>query len=429
MRRSAILALLLPVVSWAQAEQTEIEAGASSPFVPSSAEIEAGAAPSTPSRVRVSGYIDVGLAKAQNNGRGFIIDTADAFRAQFPGFAWRFLGDPWATAINSRGEPADTSTSRAIPHDPVNSEGALTFLVNEVNLDFSASPFPELFLFASLDLLPRTGNRGTLGDFFEIDYAYVDWTPFESVDLTFSAGKFDSAFGREYRLQESPDRPGIVPSLLFRYVGGHPLGVKVRGKFFSEMLVLNVAFTNGSSFIEMMQLADEVDRNDAKTVSGRASVALPLPFSGKLELGASGETGVQSRQTDLDVHHWQVGFDVLAEIKDLELRGEFVRGIAQGGGLDTADGLNYRAFFAEAFFRPFKWAGILARYEERHALHLNTGVDSFLYLIEIQRIVGGLRFDLTPEVIVKLEYVHNRELDPLPQFDNDVMASSLVVLF
>jgi hypothetical protein len=274
--------------------------------------------------------------------------------------------------------------------------------------------------------MPRTGVRGTLGDFFEVDYAYLDYTPFETFDLTLSVGKFDSVFGREYRLQESPDRPGIVPSLLFRYVGGHPIGVKARAKMFNELFIVNVAAINGSSFIEMMPMADDVDRNDAKTLSGRASVQLPLPF-GKFEAGVSGEIGVQGRQTDPSVSHWQWGADGYFELKDLELRAEFVRGIAGGGGLEQVDGLNYRAFYVEAFYRAVRWAGVLVRGEQRNAIHQRAS--EFVYLIDIQRLVAGVRLDLTPQVIVKLEYVHNREMDPLPSFDNDVMASSLVVTF
>jgi hypothetical protein len=390
--------------------------------------IVAGDSAASASPVRVSGYVDVGVSKVQNNGRGFIFDTTGGFSSRYPGIAWVLLGDPWSTAINSRGEPADTGGSFAFTHNPVASNGALTFLINELNLDFSATPFPSIFAFASVDFLPRTGLRGSLGDFFDLDYAYVDWTPFDDLDITFSAGKFDPVFGREYRLGDSPDRPGIVPSLLFRYVGGHPLGIKARGKFLNQRLVIAAAVLDGSSFIESMNFADDVDRNDMKTGSGRVSFDVPLPFwNAHVDLGLSGEIGAQGRQTDSSIIHWQWGFDAYIEVKRLELRGEFVRGIAPGGGLDEADSLDYRAFFIEGFFRILPALGVLARYEERHAVHRRAA--EFVYLVDVARVVVGIRFDPISQVALKLEYVVNLELHPLPSFPNDVFTSSMVVSF
>lgn len=410
-------------------EAGDAAGGDNQAFNPAGAEvIESGAtvdtAPSLP--VRISGYIDLGAFRADNRGAGFIFDTGDRFSARYPGKAWVLLGDPLSTMVNSRAEPADTSGSLAFTDDPLNSEGALTFLVNEVNLELFATISPRIFAFASLDVLPRTGFRGTLGDHLDVDYAYVEFTPFDSWDLTFSAGKLDPAFGREYRVQESVDRPGVTPSLLFRYVGGHPIGLKARGRFLDQRLTAALAVTNGSSFIEAMQQADEIDRNDPKTFSGRLSWTQPLPV-GLVEIGASGESGVQSRQTDPSINHWQVGADLYAELWDLELRGEFVRGIAEGGGLESADGLDYRAFFAEGLYRVTNWLGVVGRFEQRHAL--NWKDPDFVYLIHIQRLTGGVRFVLHPRVLWKLEYIHNMELDPLPSFANDVAATSLVVRF
>lgn len=388
-------------------------------------ELVAGAANYSPSPIRLTAYADVGLSKALNNGRGFVFDTGGMFSSRFPGTAWVLLGDPWSTAVNSRGEPADTEGSFAFTHNPVASNGALTFLINELNLDLSASPWPSVFAFASIDFMPRAGNgRGNLGDFFELDFAYVDWTPFDSVDLTITVGKMDGVFGREYRVRESPDRNGIVPSLLFRYVGGQPLGVKVRGKFLNKRLVVALAALNGSSFIETMNFSDDVDRNDMKTGSGRISFDIPLWGAAHLDVGLSGEAGGQGRSTDI-LLQWQWGFDAFFEWNRLELKGEFVRGIAQGGGLGDADGLDFRAFYVEAFVRVMPWIGVLGRYEERHAVH--TRAKDFAYLIHVRRAVAGIRIDPIANIAIKLEYVGNFEIDPLPQFPNDVFTSSLVV--
>ncbi|MFT3843154.1 MAG: hypothetical protein QM723_39585 [Myxococcaceae bacterium] len=377
--------------------------------------------------MKVSGYIDVGASKAENNGRGFIIDTTGAYSSRFPGVAWVLLGDPWSTAVNSRGEPADTKGSFAFTHNPVASNGALTFLINEINLDFSSTPWPSVFVFASIDFMPRTGFRGTLGDFFDADYAYVDWTPFDNYDITFTAGKFDSVFGREYRIQESPDRNGIVPSLLFRYVGGHPVGLKARGKFLDKRLIVAVAVLNGSSFIETMNYSDDVDRNDVKTVSGRISYDVPLPFHSHIDIGLSGEAGAQGRQIDNSIIQWQYGFDVLLEFWRLAVKAEFVRGLAPGGGIDEADYLNYRSWHVEIFGRVLPWLGVLARYEERHAI--NRHALDWVYFIEIARVVAGIRIDPLPNLAFKVEYCGNLELSPLPSFPNDVFNSSMVVSF
>src|SRR5439155_3121894 len=99
-----VAAALLPLAAFAQDE--EIQAGASRP---------------ASSLVHLSGYVDFGLAKADNGGKGFIIDKSAAFSSRFPGVAWILLGDPWSTAVNSRGEPADTSGSFAFKEDPINS--------------------------------------------------------------------------------------------------------------------------------------------------------------------------------------------------------------------------------------------------------------------------------------------------------------------
>ncbi len=381
------------------------------------------------SRLRVGGYLDLGASRVQNGGRGFVFDTAGAFSSRYPEVAWVLLGDPWSTPINSRGDPGDTAGSFALPQQWVGTDGAFGFLVNEVNLDFAASPLPSLFVFASVDLLPRLESQGAPGDLFEVDFAYVDWTPFDRVDLTLSAGKFDPVFGREYRLRESPDRPGITPSLLFRYVGGQPVGLKARGRFFDQRRSAALAVQNGPSFISSMAFSSDVSRVDLKTGAGRLSYALPsgLLGGGQVEVGLSGEAGPQGRQRDDSLLQWQWGFDAYVELPRLELRWEFVRGIAPGGGLDSAESLHYRAFFAEAFARPLPWLGVILRYEQRHAVH--QGGDTFVYLIHVQRAVAGVRFDPTHNVAVKLEYLLNLELDPLPSFPNDVALASLVLSF
>ena len=45
------------------------------------------------------------------------------------------------------------------------------------------------------------------------------------------------------------------------------------------------------------------------------------------------------------------------------------------------------------------------------------------------RFTGGLRFVFNPHIIVKAEYLHNREYGGIAEFDNDIFTSSLVLAF
>jgi hypothetical protein len=275
--------------------------------------------------------------------------------------------------------------------------------------------------------MPRAGLRGTTGDDHEIDYAYLEATPLAHHDVTLTAGKLDGVFGREYRIQESPDRFGVTPSLLFRYVGGHPVGVKVRARLLDRHLVAAAALTNGPSFAEIMPFADDVDKNDGKTGSGRLAAVFALPRGGFVDLGVSGEIGTQGRQTDPDVGHHQWGADLTLAIADLELWAEWIDGRAEGGGIDGADALEYTAFYGAVAYRALPWLGGHVRFERRDAVHANT--DQFVYLIDIQRITAGLRLDLSAHVIAKVEVLVNQERGDLPVFANDVVTSSLIARF
>src|SRR4029453_15819064 len=94
------------------------------------------------------------------------------------------------------------------------------------------------------------------------------------------------------RDRKSPSRFGITPSLLARYTTGTALGVKLRTKLFSDMLVLAGALTNGSNTTEQFHFFDEIDSNASNTASGRAAIRLPFA---ELELGFSGAYGAQDR--------------------------------------------------------------------------------------------------------------------------------------
>jgi hypothetical protein len=67
------------------------------------------------------------------------------------------------------------------------------------------------------------------------------------------------------------------------------------------------------------------------------------------------------------------------------------------------------------------------RVDWRDALHRNGA--SFVYISELGRLTSGIRLNLTPNLIVKAEYTLNRELGRIPQFNNDVFTSALVVTY
>ena len=52
-----------------------------------------------------------------------------------------------------------------------------------------------------------------------------------------------------------------------------------------------------------------------------------------------------------------------------------------------------------------------------------------LYLTKQARFTGGLRFIVNAHMVVKAEYLHNREYGGITAFDNDVATSSMVLAF
>jgi hypothetical protein len=86
---------------------------------------------------KLGGYVDVGFFATTGNGAGTRSDLIGQYFPEYIGVvpgSWVFMGDPLSTAINSRGDVADTGDSRAITFDPIDSRGNSTFLVNAVNL-------------------------------------------------------------------------------------------------------------------------------------------------------------------------------------------------------------------------------------------------------------------------------------------------------
>jgi opacity protein-like surface antigen len=393
-----------------------------------------------PLKSKISGYVDFGFFAVTGDGSGIRNDTGYRYFPQYDGVvpdSWVFMGDPLSTAINSRGDPADTSGSRAIAFDPVHNKGKPSFILNSLTMSLFQGIGNDVTLNSTFDLVARGRDVSDaaghfVGDYVDLRLAYAEYrVPIENVGLSLYAGKFDSVVGIEYRTQEAPDRISVTPSLICRYTCGHPLGLKARLKLFEEKLIFNVAVTNGSNFIETFPFNNEIDRNKGKTGSARLSYKFPL---GKgLEIGASGAYGAQDQQESNSIYQWHYGFDLRFEIADLDLRAEFVQGKAPGKtepgeahcGLTPC--LQYKGAYGQLGYRLTNWLMPYGRVDWRDALHENGA--SFVYISKLMRYTAGARFELGTSVIVKAEYTWNRELGGIPQFPNDVFTSSLVVKF
>lgn len=388
---------------------------------------------------KISGYVDLGAFATTGNGAGTRSDLANLLFPEYsyvPGNgSWVFYGDPLSTAINSRGDVADTGDSRAITYDPINSRGKSTMLVNAVNLALFSGIGETAQLNASVDFLPRARDisdpQGLFaGDYLDVKLAYLEWRPrIDAFDLMVQAGKFDSVLGFEYRSLESPDRVGVTPSLICRYTCGRPIGLKTRMRFVDEALVVNVAITNGSHFHEGFPFSSETDTNQMKTGAGRLSYQL----AHAVELGVSGAWGAQDFQPDSDVHQWHYGADLHVEWKDLEITAEYVQGKARGktspGGpkCDVAPCLDYKGAYGLVAYRATNVFVPYMRVDWRDALHWAGA--SFVYISPLVRATLGLRAEIGTRVIAKLEATKNQELENLPAIPNDVITSSLVVRY
>lgn len=387
---------------------------------------------------KISGYLDLGAFVTTGNGAGTRTDLLGMYFPEYigqvPG-SWVFMGDPLSTAINSRGDVADTGESRAITYDPINSGGKSTMLVNALNLTLFSGIGETAQLHASVDLVPRARDISDpaglfVGDFIDVKLAYGEWRPrIEGFDLALQAGKFDSVLGREYRVFESPDRIGVTPSLICRYTCGRPIGLKARARFLDEAFVVNVAVTNGSHFHEGFPFASETDTNHMKTIAGRVSYQIAK----KVELGVSGAFGAQDFQPEDDIYQWHVGADIQLEHQDFELVGEYVRGRARGRTTpgeplcDVAPCLRYQGAYGQAAYRVTNTFVPYVRVDWRDAEHWAGA--SFVYISTVLRATLGMRAEIGTRVIAKLEASKNQELGRLVKFPNDVVTSSLVIKY
>lgn len=400
-------------------------------------------------RLTLSGYGDVGFfVPIGNRGVGYVPDVGGSANRAFPEragrYAWVFLGDPMATAINTRGEVADLGNPPgANRFDSVHSNGAPGFIANELNLSLRAAVADNALATASVNFTPRSGSDFRLGDTFDVDQLALEWLPGVSRRTSIFVGKFDSVIGIEYKERKSHQRFGITPSLLARYTTGTPLGIKLRSKLgtakLPDLFVVAAALTNGASGTEAFHFYNEIDSNAGKTVSGRVSVLPPLPFA--TEIGVSGEYGAQDHARDSQHALWFVGVDVRAHAKVFDVKAQWLRGSGDGETASTTVStvrpyglrLNNGAYLELDALPTDRW-GFLLRAEFRDALVWlgdplsEQGADR-LYITKVWRGTVGARFAFSDRIIAKAEYLHNAEYGALPSFVDDVFTSSLVMVY
>jgi hypothetical protein len=390
------------------------------PSAPSSLSLFGGA------RVRVVGYLDAGFFDAGGDGTAYVRDVGKVLHPEFADVPWVFVGDPWANPINSQGDSADLGLDRTNLQrfDPIRSGGHSSFLVNTANLGLVGSVKDGLLFETSIGFEPRSGQLGSSGDQIDVDLAYLEWIPLKKRDLHVFVGKFESTFGIEYPHRKAPDRFGITPSLIHRYTAGNPTGLKVRAATRGGRWTFNLALTNGTMTTEKFaQFFDELDTNSGKTVSGRVSFKLPLPFT--LELGASGVYGAQDLRSDNVDPYRQFGFDALLRTGDLTVRAEWLKAEANRHRVPDVAWLHAKGGYAEASYQALVWVGAFLRADFRDAL---LRADTNLYITDTVRGTAGLRFDVSPNLIGKVEYLRVKERRG-PDLDDDVFTSSLIFRF
>jgi hypothetical protein len=371
-------------------------------------------------------YVDVGAFAVGGDGSGIRSDIGHVYYPQYMGKVpgqWVFMGDPLSTAINSLGEPSDTSNSREVPIDTVDSEGHPSLLVNAIGLSIGKYVGHDLSVASLAQLLPRADDNIIDIQLAEIAYrrAVGEGT------LRISAGKIDSVLGIEYRAQDAPLRLGVTPSLICRYTCGRPLGV--RAQLNRGPLSTSATITNGNNFQPLFEHDSQLKANSAPT--GTAHVQWLLPVGQGLELGVSGALGPQDNQRELSVLQWHIGFDAkLTDFHGFDVAAEYVQGVQQGRtasmtACDLAPCLTYKGAYLLVDHRIRPWVTPYVRLDWRDAVH--TRGAEFVYESHTLRGTIGSHFEVTSRIIGKIEYTLNRELGNIPQFANDILTTSIVV--
>ena len=385
-----------------------------------------------PSPLSINGYIDVGFAKAQGNGTSFAPNDQSV--------PADYGVDTFAPAVNSRGDVASTNSNGRFVNGflprSVGIGGNASFLLNTLDVDLKYTPASApLMVFSRVQFLPRfTGNGDDTRVY--VEQAFGRLVPFESQEFALSAGKFDSVFGIEYLDNESNIRTGVTPSLVARYTTGQSIGAKlfyrVQIQPLQSAVSLNVSATNSGNFVESLQPPD-ASLTGEPVGAGRLGYELNTPGI-QVKLGASGLIGPRNDQAYQAAHQKAYGFDARVSVAGVYLNAEYVHvDEGEGGPKTTSLGnfpisstFNARGGYVQlAYALPFS-VGVLhkltvyGRYDRRHAWF-----EGFTP-ITVDRFTGGVRIDLWEALILKAEYLDNRELAGAPTVANNVFTSSLV---
>jgi hypothetical protein len=388
-----------------------------------------------PAALSINGYVDVGFAKAQGNGTSFA-----------PGDTRVPLDygvDAFAPAVNSRGDAASTDPGGRVVNGflprSAGIGGRPSFLLNTLSVDLKYMvPNAPLMVFSRVQFIPRFSEWGDIGDTTRpvVEQAFGRLVPFDSQELAVTVGKFDSVFGIEYLENQSNIRTGITPSLIARYTTGQSVGAKLFYRIqiapLWSALSLNVAATNSGNFIDVLQPPD-ANLTGAPVGSGRLGYELNTPVL-QAKLGASAMYGPRNDQSERAALQKAYGADLRIAVVGLYVNAEYVRVEEGQGGLKTTSVGAYpfsSAFWARGGYvqvayaltldlGPLRKLTVYGRYDRRHAYF--EGYTP----ITVDRITGGMRIDLWEAVILKGEYLVNRELVGAPTVPNNVITSSLV---
>jgi hypothetical protein len=382
----------------------------------------------------IDGYADMGLARAEGNGTSFA-DGDTRLPADYG-------VDPFAPAVNSRGDAASTDaggrlTNGFLPRS-AGIGGQPSFLINTVSFDFRYNvPDAPVMIFTRVQLLPRLTSQGDETRAIA-EQAFGRIVPFDSHELALSLGKFDSVFGIEYLENQANIRTGITPSLLARYTTGQSIGAKVFYRIqiapLWSAVSLNAAVTNSGTMVESLQ-DPHASLTGAPVGSARLGYELNLQRL-QVKLGGSALYGPRNDQRNPEALQRAIGGDARLSFFGVSLSGEYLRvdedpggGVGKLTGIDAfpfASEFHARGFYGQLGYTqtldlgPLRRVTPYGRYEQRHAWFAGFTP------ITVERITAGIRVDLWEALIVKAEVLFNREREGAPTVPNDVQTASVV---
>jgi hypothetical protein len=385
----------------------------------------------------ITGYVDVGFAAAQGNGTSF---APGDNRAPLD-----YGVDPFAPAVNSRGEVASTDPGTDPLGNPRFVNGFLprsvgigdtpSFLLNTASVDFRyTAPEIPVLVFTRVQMLPRLESTGETTRLV-LEQAFGRIAPFKSAELAIFLGKFDSVFGIEYLDNQANFRIGVTPSLFARYTTGTSVGAKVFYRVqivpIASAVTVNVSATNSGTFVEALQ-GPSRSLTGVPVVAGRLGYEMNLSRL-SLKLGGSVSRGPRNDQTDREAHQTLYGADARLFVAGITLAGEYIHVNEDEGNANKLTGMGMytftTAFYATGFWTQLAYELPLplpvrftpyARVERRHG-----EFEGFASIV-VGRLTGGLNIGIGESLQLKAEYLVNREISGAPTVANNVFTSSAV---